>query len=165
MIHLGIKGATYTIGRPSGLVIPDTVDFSDAVRLPCGIHQGRKCIHSIFMGEFATKSVSCRGVDQRMVRFANKRPKTGLFHSLFAKRDHRHDYLRWGKRVKKQKAGDVAICDKKHPWIHESPCVSTRTSEMGARLVRPAPRLHRLVSLVNLREYSYLGHPPILGAP
>ena len=31
------------------------------------------------MGEFATKSVSCRGVDQRMVRFANKRPKTGLF--------------------------------------------------------------------------------------
>ena len=38
------------------------------------------------MGEYATKSVSGRGVDQRMVRFANKRPKTGLFRSLFAKR-------------------------------------------------------------------------------
>lgn len=86
LIHLGIKSASDATGRPSGLIIPDPIGFSDAVRLPCGIRQGGKCIRSIFMGEFATKSVSCRGVDQRMVRFANKRPKTGLFRSLFAKR-------------------------------------------------------------------------------
>ena len=42
-------------------------------------------------------------------RFANRPPETGLFRSLFAKRDHRHDYRRWARRVTKQKAGDIRV--------------------------------------------------------
>lgn len=93
-------------------------------------------------------------------RFANRPPETDLFRSLFVKRDHKHDYRQWGKRVKKQKAGAMGICNKKCPWIHESPCACTRSSEVEALLVLPKPgstpstsaRLSTLTYLHNLLE-------------